>query len=236
MRAILCSSSFFIFCGVTARANYSGIYFLRGVAKYRYATTLQVFDLLVESCEGRKPVAETRSALCCTNGTARANYNRIFFLRGVAQFGRALGSGPRGRWFKSSHSDQKKALATASAFFNDLFRCAKQVTSLCGTAAIHHFCLLRQIHHLRQRRKHHYEKGDAFASPFSSLPVKDRIDHFPKHYPTGKMEPPMNSRMRELRGTSSDESPRKYSRNLRSLFASGYSGASWGMAKRSGSA
>lgn len=28
-------------------------------------------------------------------------------LRGVAQFGRALGSGPRGRKFKSSHSDQK---------------------------------------------------------------------------------------------------------------------------------
>jgi hypothetical protein len=27
-------------------------------------------------------------------------------LRGVAQFGSALGSGPRGRWFKSSHSDQ----------------------------------------------------------------------------------------------------------------------------------
>ena len=26
--------------------------------------------------------------------------------RGVAQLGRALGSGPRGRWFKSSHSDQ----------------------------------------------------------------------------------------------------------------------------------
>ena len=25
--------------------------------------------------------------------------------RGVAQFGRALGSGPRGRWFESSHSD-----------------------------------------------------------------------------------------------------------------------------------
>ena len=28
--------------------------------------------------------------------------------RGVAQFGRALGSGPRGRKFKSSHSDQNK--------------------------------------------------------------------------------------------------------------------------------
>ena len=30
------------------------------------------------------------------------------FNRGVAQFGSALGSGPRGRWFKSSHSDQSK--------------------------------------------------------------------------------------------------------------------------------
>ena len=29
-------------------------------------------------------------------------------LRGVAQFGRALGSGPRGRVFKSHHSDHKK--------------------------------------------------------------------------------------------------------------------------------
>ena len=30
--------------------------------------------------------------------------------RGVAQFGRALGSGPRGRWFESSHSDQKSTV------------------------------------------------------------------------------------------------------------------------------
>ena len=29
-------------------------------------------------------------------------------VRGVAQFGRALGSGPRGRRFKSSHSDQRQ--------------------------------------------------------------------------------------------------------------------------------
>ena len=28
--------------------------------------------------------------------------------RGVAQLGSALGSGPRGRWFESSHSDHKK--------------------------------------------------------------------------------------------------------------------------------
>ena len=30
------------------------------------------------------------------------------YYRGVAQFGRALGSGPKGRWFKSSHSDTKR--------------------------------------------------------------------------------------------------------------------------------
>lgn len=28
-------------------------------------------------------------------------------IRDVAQFGSALGSGPRGRWFKSSRPDQK---------------------------------------------------------------------------------------------------------------------------------
>ena len=30
--------------------------------------------------------------------------------RGVAQSGRVLGSGPRGRWFESSHSDVAKTL------------------------------------------------------------------------------------------------------------------------------
>ena len=35
----------------------------------------------------------------------------------MAQFGRALGSGPRGRWFKSSHSDQKETDANASVSF-----------------------------------------------------------------------------------------------------------------------
>ncbi len=35
----------------------------------------------------------------------------------MAQFGRALGSGPRGRWFKSSHSDQKEKDAFASFSF-----------------------------------------------------------------------------------------------------------------------
>ena len=35
--------------------------------------------------------------------------------RGVAQFGSALGSGPRGRWFKSSHLDQSRTSPLAKA-------------------------------------------------------------------------------------------------------------------------
>ena len=35
--------------------------------------------------------------------------------RGVAQFGSALGSGPRGRWFKSSHLDQSGTSPLAKA-------------------------------------------------------------------------------------------------------------------------
>ena len=38
-------------------------------------------------------------------------------LRGVAQFGRALGSGPRGRKFKSSHSDQNKMKTVYDGLF-----------------------------------------------------------------------------------------------------------------------
>ena len=40
------------------------------------------------------------------NDGANKKYRQRF--RGVAQFGRALGSGPRGRVFKSHHSDQQK--------------------------------------------------------------------------------------------------------------------------------
>lgn len=36
---------------------------------------------------------------------------------GVAQFGSALGSGPRGRGFESRHSDQKKETAKWRLFF-----------------------------------------------------------------------------------------------------------------------
>jgi hypothetical protein len=45
--------------------------------------------------------------------------------RGVAQTGRALGSGLRGRWFKSSHPDQfiqgRKLLNRASDGADDIF-------------------------------------------------------------------------------------------------------------------
>ena len=41
-------------------------------------------------------------------------YGRIKY-RGVAQFGSALGSGPRGRWFKSSHLDQSGTSPLAKA-------------------------------------------------------------------------------------------------------------------------
>ena len=41
---------------------------------------------------------------------------KMNIYRGVAQFGRVLGSGPRGRRFKSSHSDQQKTKAFAFVF------------------------------------------------------------------------------------------------------------------------
>ena len=40
--------------------------------------------------------------------TKRFGFDIIAEYLGVAQFGRVLGSGPRGRRFKSSHSDHKK--------------------------------------------------------------------------------------------------------------------------------
>lgn len=43
----------------------------------------------------------------------RHRKNKIF-IRGVAQFGRVLGSGPRGRRFKSSHSDHIRIIRTLS--------------------------------------------------------------------------------------------------------------------------
>ena len=54
----------------------------------------------------------------------------ILARRGVAQFGRVLGSGPRGRWFESSHSDEKsvemlkklECFGFFRAFFGGVFR------------------------------------------------------------------------------------------------------------------
>ena len=40
--------------------------------------------------------------------------------RGVAQFGSALGSGPRGRRFESCHSDQSKKTSKDQSFFNKI--------------------------------------------------------------------------------------------------------------------
>ena len=50
------------------------------------------------------------------------------YRRGVAQLGRALGSGPRSRVFKSPHSDQQKThfcLLTKVRFLNDV--CLRQM-------------------------------------------------------------------------------------------------------------
>ena len=42
--------------------------------------------------------------------TSNKNFTIIHKQRGVAKFGIALGSGPRGLGFESRHSDQRKAL------------------------------------------------------------------------------------------------------------------------------
>ena len=60
--------------------------------------------------------------------------------RGVAQFGRVLGSGPRGRWFESSHSDEKsvemlkklECFGFFRAFFRGDFRHIDKVASSPG--------------------------------------------------------------------------------------------------------
>ena len=46
----------------------------------------------------------------------RGNFT-IKYYRGVAQLGRALGSGPRGRVFESPHSDQKNTAENSAVFF-----------------------------------------------------------------------------------------------------------------------
>ena len=57
---------------------------------------------------------------------------RLVVLRGVAQLGRALGSGPRGRWFESSRPDHFRengppASRRAGHFFSFLQRPAESV-------------------------------------------------------------------------------------------------------------
>ena len=51
-------------------------------------------------------------------------FGRLTLFRGVAQFGSALGSGPRGREFESPHSDQKIRL---SILLKRIFYIVKEV-------------------------------------------------------------------------------------------------------------
>ena len=55
--------------------------------------------------------------------------------RGVAQIGRALGSGPRGRKFKSCHSDQKSrgSACPVRSFFRCSAVCASHFASHCAS-------------------------------------------------------------------------------------------------------
>ena len=62
----------------------------------------------------QKGVAVTCRLASCEQRRQRLSHNResawrltTKYYRGVAQLGRALGSGPRGRVFESPHSDQK---------------------------------------------------------------------------------------------------------------------------------
>ena len=53
----------------------------------------------------------------------RISFRSEFNARGVAQLGRALGSGPRGRWFKSSHSDHSVFISDLVGLIWTLFFC-----------------------------------------------------------------------------------------------------------------
>ena len=57
--------------------------------------------------------------------TKRFGFDIIAEYLGVAQFGRVLGSGPRGRRFKSSHSDHKKAKSPCDSLFFYYLRCVE---------------------------------------------------------------------------------------------------------------
>ena len=117
--------------------------------------------------------------------------------RGVAQFGSALGSGPRGRWFKSSHLDQSgtsplakanKRGNSASLFclpsaFRSSLRSKKLVpfeivTALCVRLFRPHFVRPYKSSHLdqlkasllrRQINKVQAHLAFLFVSPFARL-------------------------------------------------------------------
>ncbi len=80
----------------------------------------------------------------------------------MAKFGIALGSGPRGRRFKSSHSDQKKHLAIAKCFFNEI-RLAASEMLLCNMKyAMRMKYLLRKY---ERRILFHIEQSEIFHNP-----------------------------------------------------------------------
>ena len=55
--------------------------------------------------------------------------NLLLYISGCSAAGSALDWGSRGRKFKSCHSDQKKALAIASAFFSSIRLTASSIAT-----------------------------------------------------------------------------------------------------------
>ena len=83
------------------------------------------------------------------NKAVKQKRSKAILNRGVAQFGSALGSGPRGRRFESCHSDQKILKATAfriflfvSAGHNIIWALAQHHSAVGGT---NERCCLRQM-------------------------------------------------------------------------------------------
>ncbi len=64
------------------------------------------------------------------------------FFRGVAQFGSAFGSGPKGRWFKSSHLDhpKKPQISEIQVFFF--------FANLCSFCVFSHFDYILTIFYI----------------------------------------------------------------------------------------
>jgi hypothetical protein len=88
--------------------------------------TLFQVPAVSESFAHQGSKADIRAALAFKKPLTFPNYPITWSAncRGVAQTGRALGSGLRGRWFKSSHPDQfrqgRKLLNRASDAADDI--------------------------------------------------------------------------------------------------------------------